>query len=142
MKLVLTRIQLEDDCTIGSLSVNGTFECWTLEDKVRSAGVKVPGKTAIPYGEYGVDITYSPHFDQFMPLLLSVHGFEGVRIHPGNTAADTDGCILVGLERGAASIGRSRDAYHALLPKMQQALDAGETIVLEITRPIALEAIA
>ena len=134
MKLVLERLQMDPAVTIGSLSVDGEFECWTLEDTVRE-GPKVPGQTAIPYGLYGVDITYSPHFARELPLLVGVPNFAGVRIHPGNTAADTEGCILVGLDRGAASIGRSRDAFHALFPKIQQAHNDGQLVTIEVTKP-------
>jgi hypothetical protein len=96
----------------------------------------------IPFGVYEVDITYSPHFDRFLPLLLAVPNFSGVRIHPGNTAADTEGCILVGADRLPGAIGRSRDAFNTLLPKLQSAKDAGDLITLEITRPQPGEVVA
>jgi hypothetical protein len=62
MKLVLERLHFGDTFTIGQLLIDGVFECWTLEDQTRSLGVKVPGKTSIPYGTFPIDITYSPHF--------------------------------------------------------------------------------
>ncbi len=118
-------------CTIGKLLIDGVFECYTLEDVVRPIGEKVFGETAIPYGEYDVIITYSPHFQRDLPLLLSVPNFEGVRIHPGNTAADTEGCLLVGLERTGTTVTQSRLAFDALFPKIRNAIDTGEKVTIE-----------
>lgn len=133
MKLKVTRQQFEPECTIGALTVNGFAQCYTLEDVVRPTGEpKVFGQTAIPTGTYKVIITFSPHFQRDLPLLLNVPNFEGVRIHPGNTAADTEGCILVGVDRLADSIGHSRIAFDALFPKIQQAIAAGEEVTIEV----------
>lgn len=133
MKLTLSRAQFEPGCTIGRLAIDGVLECYTLEDHVRPTGApKVFGQTAIPAGTYGVIVTFSPHFQRDLPLLVNVPGFEGVRIHPGNTAADTEGCILVGMDRAADSIGRSRLAFEALFPKIVQALARGELVSIEV----------
>jgi hypothetical protein len=135
MNLLLQRVQLDPDVTIGKLLVNGSFECWTCEDVVRPDGApKVFGQTAIPYGSYDINVTFSPHFKCQLPLLLNVPGFEGVRIHPGNTPADTEGCLLVGQDRLAKSVGRSRVAFSLLFEKIQAALRNGETISLEISK--------
>lgn len=135
MKLHLERLQLDPGVTIGSLSVDDAWECWALEDEVRPAGAaKVPGKTAIPAGTYSVDITYSPRFKMPLPLLLNVPNFEGVRIHSGNTADDTEGCILVGQDRLGQSIGRSRLAFQALFAKLSRAKARGEQITIEIVQ--------
>lgn len=135
MKLLLERLQLDPDVTIGSLSVDGEFSSWTCEDVVRPPGaVKVPGQTAIPRGTYGIDITFSPHFKMPLPLLLGVPNFSGVRIHSGNTAADTEGCLLVGLDRLAKSVGRSRLAFTALFAKLSAAKARGEPITIEIVQ--------
>lgn len=134
MKLLLERLQLDDDVTIGSLSIDGEFECWTLEDTVREPGVKVKGETAIPFGTYRVDITYSSRFKQPMPLLLNAPMFEGIRIHPGNTEADTEGCVLVGQDRHRKSLGRSRLAYRQLFAKLREAKARADSITIEITR--------
>jgi hypothetical protein len=135
MKLTLERLQLDPDVTIGSLSIDGQWQCWTLEDVVRPAGApKVFGQTAIPYGTYGVDITMSPHFGRLLPLVVNVPGFSGVRIHPGNTAADTEGCILVGQDRLGKSLGHSRAAFDALFPLLRAAIAKGP-VTLEIPRP-------
>ena len=140
MKLRLQRLQLDDDVTIGSLDVDGDWACWTLEDAVREqpgqpvASWKLPGQTAIPLGCYRVDVTWSPRFKRPLPLLLDVPGFSGVRIHPGNSAADTEGCILVGADRYAKSLGRSRLAFDNLMVELNQAQRRQQPIWLEITR--------
>jgi hypothetical protein len=134
MQLRLDRIQIDHDVTIGSLAVDGTWQCWTLEDVVRPKGIKVPGQTAIPFGRYRVVITPSPRFGHDLPLLVDVPFFAGVRIHAGNTATDTEGCILVGAERGSdgKSIGRSRVALDNLFIKLSGAIAKREQIWLEI----------
>lgn len=133
MKLKLTRVQFDTACTIGRLTVDGAPECWTLEDFVRPPGAaKVFGQTAIPAGTYGVIVTHSPHFDRDLPLLVNVPGFEGVRIHPGNTADDTEGCILVGMDKMVDALARSRIAFDALFPKIEQALARGELVSIEV----------
>ena len=89
MELSLKRLWLSETTTVGTLAIDGTFECYTLEDKVREK--KIKGITAIPAGRYKVIITESPRFKRPLPLQLNVPGFEGVRIHPGNDAGDTEG---------------------------------------------------
>lgn len=133
MNLVLERLQLDHDVTIGSLSADGDWWCWTCEDTVRPPGApKVPGQTAIPAGRYRVEITPSPRFGRDLPLLLSVPGFIGVRIHPGNNAADTEGCILVGADRHPKGIGRSRVAFDNLFIRLTEAMRQGRDVWLEI----------
>lgn len=131
MNLTLSRVQLDPDVTIGRLLVNGAFECWTCEDTVRS-GPKVYGQTAIPGGTYPVVVTRSQRFKRDLPLLVGVPGFEGIRIHPGNTAADTEGCILPGLDRLPKGVGRSRLAFDALFAKICAAREAGETVTIYV----------
>ena len=129
MELELRRSPSDSESTAGELWLAGSFECYTLEDIVRPAGRKVAGATAIPAGRYEVDITFSPRFGQPMPLLLAVPDFEGVRIHWGNTAADTEGCILVGQTRGKDFIGSSRAAFEALFPKLRAARAVGKIFI-------------
>jgi len=135
MKLRLERLQLDPDCTIGALFVDGTFDCWTLEDTVRPDGVKIAGETAVPFGTYAIDITQSPRFGRLLPLLIGVHNFVGIRIHPGNTAHDTEGCILVGSDRHHKWIGKSKAAFDTLFPKLRDAKARGERIAIEIVKP-------
>ena len=116
MELTLVRDVCGTDCTLGKLFVDGAFDCYTVEDVVRPDGTKIPGKTAIPEGRYRVVVTRSPRFGRDLPLLEKVPNFEGVRIHPGNTAADTEGCIIPGRVRTARGVGgiapRFRRALH------------------------------
>ena len=100
MKLTLTRIAKRADYTIGRLEdENGVKICDTLEPTWRNykgGELKVPRKSAVPEGTYPVVITKSKKFGKYLPLLVGVPGFEGIRIHSGNTVNDTEGCILVG----------------------------------------------
>jgi len=134
MKLKLNRIQFTEKSTIGELWVDDEPDrfCFTLEDVAREAGVKVAGQTAIPAGQYEVVINWSQRFKRPMPLLLNVPNFEGVRIHSGNTAADTEGCILVGFNRAPDFVGNSRQAFDTLFATMQRALQQEEKITIDI----------
>lgn len=138
MKLKLIRTYLGATATIGELFLDGKFHCYTLEDKVRElqfADQKVYGKTAIPAATYPVVITMSNRFKRKLPLLQNVPFFDGIRIHPGNTSADTDGCILVGTTKQPPDfIGNSRLAFNRLFLLLEEAKD----IEIEITnRPTA-----
>jgi hypothetical protein len=130
MQLQLVRKIFTDQSTIGELSVNGVFECFTLEDKVRP--VKIKGETAIPAGTYEVAVTFSNKFQKLLPLLMDVPNFDGIRIHTGNTAKDTLGCILVGQGTGVDSISSSRLAFAPLFEKLQGVIRT-EKVFIEIT---------
>lgn len=119
MKLKLIRKPSTSQCTIGQLYVDDVFECFTLEDVVRP--IKIAGETAIAAGTYNVVVTYSPHFKRDLPLLLNVPNYDGVRIHPGNTKANTEGCILVGKAIGndGDSITQSVIAFNKLFDKLK-----------------------
>lgn len=130
MELVAKRKKPKNGCMIGEMYVDGEWECFTLEDEPRK--VKVAGRTAIPAGKYNVIIDMSARFRRPMMHVLDVPGFEGIRIHAGNTAEDTDGCILVGQVRGIATVGDSRLALSALQEKVKDALARGEKVTLEI----------
>ena len=139
MRLKLERDFCGKDCTIGDLYVDDVWMCHTLEDTVREKpgvpvkGWKISGSSAIPIGSYNVVITYSERFKKDLPLLEAVEGFVGIRIHPGNTAVDTEGCILVGRTKTDKSVGESRAAFREVFGKIQEALDAGDTVTMEIT---------
>ena len=102
MELTLLRTNKHKNYTMGTLSIEGELFCDTLEPTWRDIGpfgrdIKIPGKTAIPEGRYPLYVTRSKKFGgRWLPILLHVPDFEGIRIHAGNTAEDTEGCILVG----------------------------------------------
>lgn len=133
MDIKITRTEFTPESTIGEMTVDGEFQCYTLEDTVREDGIKIYGETAIPAGTYRVDLTHSPRFKKVLPLLVDVENFTGVRIHPGNTSGDTEGCILVGLTKSQDFIGQSRDAFAGLMARLERAWRAQEPIQLEIT---------
>lgn len=119
MRLHLQREPSVNGRTFGSLYINGLWQCWTLEDKIRD--VKISKQTAIPCGTYEVVLTESTRFHRILPLLLKVPGFDGVRIHSGNTIEDTEGCILVGTVREETRILNSRVAIDALMMELRVA---------------------
>lgn len=139
MKILLERILLLPERSLSEWSIAGAHECYGCEDTTRAPGApKIFGKTAIPLGTYEVIINKSERFsklaghDVFMPLLVGVPGFEGVRIHPGNTEVDTEGCLLPGMTYDEKGVYHSQDAYHRLLPKIQAAWDIKEKIYIEV----------
>ena len=132
MKIEVRRELGTEGFTSGTMTVDGVFECFTLEDEVRD-GEKVYGETAIPAGVYKVVVSFSQRFQRELPLLLSVPNFEGVRIHPGNTSNDTQGCILVGVTQVPGSVGSSRLAFGVLFPKIHSAWMGHEDIWLKVS---------
>lgn len=139
IKLTLKRIALQNNYTIGKLLINGDYFCDVLEDKVRGlssdmtaeqiAKIKVHSQTAIPIGTYKITLTYSNRFKKILPLLNDVPGFEGIRIHSGNTSADTEGCLLVGQNKVKGQVINSRDTFNKLMSKIQDAKSIIITIV-------------
>ena len=118
LQLTLLRNICAIGYTEGILLAGGRNFCDTLEDAdlglsqkmslEEILSVKQWGRTAIPIGTYDIVVNYSPRFKRDLPLLLDVKGFEGVRIHSGNTTEDTEGCILLGVKGRDGYIGDSR----------------------------------
>ncbi len=141
MILTLLRQPSTPLATIGRLYLGGEPFCWTLEDPVREVegqpveAWKIPGKTAIPAGRYQVVVTQSPRFGRELPLLLAVPGFSGVRIHAGNRAEDTEGCILPGFDRGEVFVGRSREAEASILYRLVGARTRGDPVTIDVRNP-------
>ncbi len=113
MELTLTRTTRRRGYTEGVLTdENGKHLADTLEPQWRALDKgekKVAGKTAIPEGTYDVVVTMSPRFGTYLPLLVGVPGFEGIRMHAGNNAEyDSRGCILLGERNGPGMIINSR----------------------------------
>lgn len=145
MRILLQRHALKAGYTIGRMEINGRYFCDTLEDTDRGlresmtedeiAALKVKGATAIPTGTYRIDMqTRSQRFGRVLPRLVSVKGYSGVLIHSGNTAADTEGCILVGENRERGKVLNSRATLEHLLVFLREAQAEGEEIELTITR--------
>ena len=141
MQLRLERLWPKPTYTVGRLYVDGQLFCNTLEDKVADLnrnGVfdgtekKVPGETAIPYGTYRVFYGWSPRFGRNLPRLLNVTAFEGILIHPGNTAEDSAGCILVGQNSEVGRLTQSRYYSDELNKLIDAAQRRGENITIEI----------
>ena len=147
MELVLTRIAKRPSYTIGRLEVREqvddeflagtktTYICDTLEPTWRDykhGAHKMKGRSAIPEGRYPVVITYSPKFKQWLPILLGVPMFKGIRIHAGNTAKDTEGCILVGENRVKGKVLNSRLWLNRLKEKIVEAKEKGEAVWITI----------
>jgi GH24 family phage-related lysozyme (muramidase) len=127
MNINVIRKEYTPKSTIGELYIDGKFECFTLEDRVRA--LKVPGTTAIPSGNYEVVVTWSNRFKRPLPLLMNVPNYEGVRIHTGNTDENTEGCLLVGKTKQRDFVGESRGAFSDLLPKIQEALQREKVFI-------------
>lgn len=129
MNLTVKRVAKKDTYTIGKLYIDSVYFCDTLEDKDRGLKQsddlayitkhKVYGETAIPTGTYNVSLTYSPKFKKILPLIENVKGFSGIRIHSGNTAQDSLGCILVGKNTVVGKVTNSRDTFNTLFEKLQ-----------------------
>lgn len=153
MKLTLERRWPKETYTIGRLYIGNEFVCNTLEDRDRGLkqadseahikSRKVYGETAIPKGTYGIAMNVtSPKYAAVawywklcqgkMPRLLSVKGFDGILIHPGNTALDTLGCILVGKNAKVGQLTESKATFEKLYKRMKAAYDKGEDITIEI----------
>jgi len=136
--------------TFGQMFVDGAKQCETLEDPVREVegapvtNWKVKSDTAIPRGRYRLVVDRSEKFskrasakaghpvDVLMPHLLNVPGFDGIRIHSGNTEKDVEGCILVGTARSDIGILNSRVAYNELFADIQEALANGEQVWITV----------
>lgn len=141
MDLRLKRIARRDTYTIGHLYVDGKYFCDTIEDTDRGLKQSLPasvnkgkkryGATAIPTGRYQVVMNVkSPKFskrkqyefcDGYLPRLLNVPAFEGVLIHIGNTARDTEGCLLVGRNTKVGKVLESAATFRALYAKLKEA---------------------
>ena len=151
MELILKRIAKRKTYTIGRLYIRqqvmdeylpGTedkYFCDTLEPTWRDyehGAYKVKGRSAIPEGRYAVVISYSPKFKQWLPILLGGPEFnrkwQGIRIHAGNTAKDTEGCILVGKNREVGKVLDSRKWLYELKQKIVEAKDRGESVWITV----------
>ena len=139
MELILTRIAKKRGYTIGGLSIDGKYFCDTLEPTWRDyehGGYKIKGKSAIPEGHYAVVISYSPKFRAWLPILLGGPEFNkkwsGIRIHAGNSAKDTEGCILVGENKEVGKVLNSRKWLYELKQRIVEAKNRGEPVKMTV----------
>lgn len=138
MKLTLKRIALRPTYTIGKLYIDDAYFCDTLEDTVRDTNKsgkfdngeqKIKGKTAIPYGTYEIKWTYSPRFKKYTPQLMNVPSFEGIRVHAGNTSADTEGCLILGENKQVGKVLNSRATINKFYPIIKEACFNGKVTI-------------
>lgn len=120
MKIAVQREIYTDRSTIGEMSIDGVFFCYTLEPKKDQSKGK---PYCIPAGTYEGILQLSPHFGMVTPHLLDVPGFVEIEIHPGNFWTDTVGCTCVGYEKGTDFIGQSRAAFEDLMGKILTAFE-------------------
>ena len=152
MELELKRIARRDTYTIGRLYIDGKYFCDTIEDKDRglrqdlpvsvNQARKVRGQTAIPTGRYRVTLgVKSPKYSKkkqyaacngYVPKLINVPAFDGILIHIGNTAADSEGCILVGRNKKVGMVLESTNTFWQLYDRLQTADRKGETIYITV----------
>lgn len=153
MKLKVERAWKNSTYTISRFFINGKRYYEMLEDRDRGLkqtdslavirSKKVPNETAIPAGVYRITLdVVSPKYAAVkwykdfckgkMPRLLDVPGFEGILIHPGNTALDSSGCLLPGRNTEVGKVTSSRDTFKAIYKQMKKAWDKGEEITIEI----------
>lgn len=155
MELTLKRIALRSEYTIGKLYVDGEYVADTIEDTVRdldkdgkfaNGEVKIPGKTAIPYGRYEITMkvkspkysnfskySWAKKYDGYLPRLLNVPHFDGVLIHVGNSALDSEACILVGENKVVGKVINSVNTFRRLMDEyLVPAKKRNENIVITI----------
>lgn len=138
MKLTLKRIALRPTYTIGKLYIDDVYFCDTIEDTVRDLNKngkfdngekKIHSKTAIPYGTYEIKWTYSPRFKKYTPQLINVPSFEGIRIHAGNTSADTEGCLILGENKQVGKVLNSRATINKFYQIIKEACSNGNVTI-------------
>lgn len=142
LHLTLIRAYRKADYTIGQLYTGNTLLCNTIEDTDRGLNqndstehikkVKVPGQTAIPTGTYKLTVSQSPKFGRRLIEVLNVPGFSGIRVHRGNTAADSAGCIIPGKNTARGRVTDSTRFEELLTQMVDNAIRSGEECYLTI----------
>lgn len=143
MRLTLQRTHTNGPATFGKLYADGVYLCFTLEDEMREvpgqsvAAWKIKGSTAIPSGQYRVTIEDSVRFGPGTLTINDVPGFSGIRMHAGNTPADTEGCPLLGMAITNTGIagGTSRTAVALVKEAVRNAICKGERVLIDIVNP-------
>ena len=147
MKMTLQRTSdAGQPMTFGKLFADGKYVCYTLEDEVREiegqpvSDWKIHGATAIPAGEYRITLEQSARFGPNTLTVNNVPGFSGVRMHAGNTVADTEGCPLLGIAINAQGIvgGTSGPAVKLVKQVVGDAIARGEVVLMDVVNSTAL----
>ena len=142
MRIDLHRKWRKKGYSIGIFSINGKRICESLEDQDRGLRddmplskikeLKIKGETAIPIGSYQVLWTYSPRFKKMLPLINAVPGYDGIRIHSGNKAKDTEGCILLGRNTEPGTVTNSRYWTNKVNAMIEAACKRKEEVIITI----------
>lgn len=142
MELTLKRFRQGNNSTLSELYIDGTFQCYGLEDTVRD--VKIKGRTAIPAGTYklginrkgGMNTAYKKRFPDMhegMIEIRAIPNFSLVYIHIGNTHDDTEGCLLVGTYFHKSyddwGVYQSAEAYKQLYRTIIEQVKIGQVIL-------------
>lgn len=144
MHLVLQREPSKGEATLGELSEGTDPICDILEDPIREvkgqpvASWKIAGITAIPAGTYRITMENSPRFGPDTLTVNGVEGYVGVRIHGGNKAVDTEGCLLPGMRNSSNTVASSQVSLRKLKQLVRNAIMREETVWLEIRNPLTL----
>ena len=139
MEIVINRKYKKPDYTIGQVYIDGAYFCDSLEDTDRGLQQDMPieeiykrkvyGETAIPTGRYKVMLDWSPKFRATVPHIMNVPGFRGVRIHSGNSATDTLGCILLGKNSVRGKVVNSVATVRLFLQELQKAGGVADIVI-------------
>jgi hypothetical protein len=76
----------------------------------------------------------SPRFKKILPEILNVPNFTGIRIHCGNSSANSSGCILVGTWDGEKEdwVSDSKIAFNKLMSLLEEAINNKEKITITV----------
>ena len=140
----VTRKWKKPTYTISKWNVDGKWFCDGIEDRDRGLSnhmsektileCKIFGETAIPTGKYEIKMSYSPKFGKkekyewckgVLPEIVGVKGFSGIRIHAGNTAKDSLGCLIPGRNNKVGWVSNSMNECKKIFPMIQQAIKDG-----------------
>lgn len=142
LHLTLIRKYRKETYTIGQLYENGAFLCNTIEDKDRGLNnnmsasailkIKKANETAIPTGTYKLVVSESPKFKRELIEIVGVPGFVGVRVHRGNTAQDSAGCVIPGINSEKGKVTDSTKYEEILTKKVKTAIAKNEECYLTI----------
>lgn len=134
------RLAPAENATLGKMYLDNVFFCQTCEDEDRFlersiediSERKVYGRTAIPRGRYRLLVTFSNRFQKPLPIVLDVPGFDGIRIHGGNRAENSHGCILVGKVRTSTGIAQCADSVQRIISQIEEGEEMGIETWLEV----------